>query len=346
MAAGDKNAATQTGGIEPVRHFVFILIPDFTLMAFSSAVEPLRMANRVLKKEAYSWSVVTLDGQPVKASNGLSVVPDGSLADLKTGRLGFHRPDMVLVCSGVTVERLSSADLFGYLRRLHGQGVPIGGMCTSAWLLARAGLLEDRRCAIHWETLPSFAETFPDVEVQADLFEVEDNIYTCAGGTAAIDMMLHLVGEQLGPAVAERVSEQCIIDRVRKPQDRQRLPLNARVGVHNSKLLAMIELMESHLAEPLTLAQIADKTGLSRRHVERLFRQLLGRSPARYYLDLRLDRARHLLLQSDMSIVEVAIACGFVSASHFSKCYRELYGRSPQADRRQAGGSTAPDLIS
>ena len=150
--------------------------------------------------------------------------------------------------------------------------------------------------------------------------------------------MLKLIGEDFDESLINRVCEQLLTDRVRSPSDRQRLPLRARLGVQNSKVLTIIELMEANLAEPLSLVQIAENVGLSRRQIERLFRQEMGRSPARYYLEIRLDRARHLLIQSSLPVVEVAVACGFVSASHFSKCYRELYARSPQqerADRKQ-----------
>jgi transcriptional regulator GlxA family with amidase domain len=173
------------------------------------------------------------------------------------------------------------------------------------------------------------------VEVYADLFEVDSNIYTCAGGTASLDMMLSLIGEDFGENLVNRVCEQQLTDRVRSPNDRQRLPLRARLGVQNSKVLSIIELMEGNLSEPLSLLDIADAADLSRRQVERLFRQEMGRSPARYYLEIRLDRARHLLVQSAMPVVEVAVACGFVSASHFSKCYREIYNRTPQQERAE-----------
>ncbi|MNY17211.1 HTH-type transcriptional regulator CdhR [compost metagenome] len=173
------------------------------------------------------------------------------------------------------------------------------------------------------------------MEVYADLFEVDSNIYTCAGGTASLDMMLSLIGQDFGENLVNRVCEQQLTDRVRSPNDRQRLPLRARLGVQNSKVLSIIELMEGNLAEPLSLLDIADAADLSRRQVERLFRQEMGRSPARYYLEIRLDRARHLLVQSAMPVVEVAVACGFVSASHFSKCYREIYNRTPQQERAE-----------
>lgn len=246
---------------------------------------------------------------------------------------GQDRPSMVIVCSGLNVEKYSQRTVFAWLREEYNRGVAIGGLCTGAHVLAQAGLLSGRRCAIHWENLPGFSETFPKVNVYADLFEVDGNIYTCAGGTAALDMMLKLIGDDFDDNLVNRVCEQVLTDRVRSPTDRQRLPLRARLGVQNSKILTIIELMEAHLAEPLSLIEIADHVGLSRRQIERLFRQEMGRSPARYYLEIRLDRARHLLIQSTLPVVEVAVACGFVSASHFSKCYRELYARSPQQER-------------
>ncbi len=211
----------------------------------------------------------------------------------------------------------------------------VGGLCTGAHILAAAGLLSGKRCAIHWENLPGFSEAFPKAEVYADLFEFDSNIYTCAGGTASLDMMLKLIGDDFDANLVNKICEQALTDRVRSPQDRQRLPLRARLGIQNSKVLTIIEMMEANLSEPQALINVAHMIGLSRRQVERLFRQEMGRSPARYYLEIRLDRARHLLLQSAMPVVEIAVACGFVSASHFSKCYRELYGRSPQQERAE-----------
>ncbi|MBI1619159.1 GlxA family transcriptional regulator [Aquamicrobium sp. cd-1] len=321
------------------RSIVFFLTPEFTMIAFATALEPLRSANRMLGYEAYRWRLASVDGQPVRASNGVECGVDTSLEEERRRMSGEGRPSMVIVCSGLNVENYRQKSVYAWLREEYNRGVAIGGLCTGAHILAQAGLLSGKRCAIHWENLPGFAEAFPKVNVYADLFEVDGNIYTCAGGTAALDMMLKLIGEDFDDNLVNRVCEQVLTDRVRSPSDRQRLPLRARLGVQNSKVLTIIELMEANLAEPLSLLEIADHVGLSRRQIERLFRQEMGRSPARYYLEIRLDRARHLLIQSTMPVVEVAVACGFVSASHFSKCYRELYARSPQqerADRRLA----------
>lgn len=329
LREGLVNAAKQ-----PVkRSLVFFLVPDFTMIAFATALDPLRSANRMLGYEAYRWRLASIDGKPVRASNYVECSVDTSLEEERRKMSGPDRPSMVVVCSGLHVETYSNKSAFAWLREEYNRGVAIGGLCTGAHILAAAGLLSNKRCAIHWENLPGFAEAFPKSNVFADLFEVDQNIYTCAGGTAALDMMLKLIGDDFDENLVNRVCEQVLTDRVRSPTDRQRLPLRARLGVQNSKVLTIIELMEANLAEPLSLVEIADHVGLSRRQIERLFRTEMGRSPARYYLEIRLDRARHLLIQSSMPVVEVAVACGFVSASHFSKCYRELYARSPQQER-------------
>jgi transcriptional regulator GlxA family with amidase domain len=315
------------------RSLVFFLVKDFTMVAFATALEPLRIANRMLGYEAYQWRLASVDGKPVAASNGVLCAVNTSLDEERRKMSGQDRPSMVVVCSGINVENSGSKTIYAWLREEYHRGVAIGGLCTGAYILAAAGLLSNKRCAIHWENLPGFSEAFPKANVFADLFEVDQNIYTCAGGTAALDLMLKLIGDDFDDNVVNRVCEQVLTDRVRSPTDRQRLPLRARLGVQNSKVLTIIELMEANLSEPLSLIEIADHVGLSRRQIERLFRQEMGRSPARYYLEIRLDRARHLLIQSSLPVVEVAVACGFVSASHFSKFYRELYARSPQQER-------------
>ena len=315
------------------RSFVFYLVEDFSLIAFATAIEALRLANRMLAYSSYSWRLASMDGASVRASNGVEVSVDTSLEEERRLLSGPDRPSMVFICSGVNVERHDNKAIHGWIREEHKRGVAVGGLCTGAHILASAGLLNNRRCAIHWENLPGFQEKFPSANVFADLFETDGNVYTCAGGTAALDMMLSLIGEDHEESLINAICEQALTDRVRGPQDRQRRPLRARLGVQNTRVLSIIEMMEANLSEPLTLIEVADAAGLSRRQIERLFRGQMGRSPARYYLEIRLDRARHLLLQSNLPVVEVAVACGFVSASHFSKCYRELYGRSPLQER-------------
>lgn len=317
------------------RTIVFYLVPEFSMIAFATAIEPLRLANRILGTDVYEWRLCSLDGEPVVASNHTEINVDSSLAQERARLSRSDRPSMLILCSGVNVENHVNKTLSAYLRENKKAGVGVGALCTAAYLLAAANMLQNKRCAVHWEILPAFSEKFPDTEVFADLFEFQDGIYTCAGGTASLDMMLHLIEEDHGNELINKICEQALTDRVRNPQDRQRLPLRARLGVQNPKVLNIIEFMESNISEPLSLVEIAHYSGLSRRQIERLFQQHLGRSPAKYYLEIRLERARHLIKQSTMPVVEIAIACGFVSASHFSKCYRELYSKSPVQERSQ-----------
>lgn len=317
------------------RLFVFYLVPDFSMIAFATAIEVLRLANRMIGAKDYGWRLASQNGEPVCASNGVEVTVNTSIVEERKLLSGKDKPSVVFICSGVNVERYDSKSVEGWVREEYQRGVSVGGLCTGAHVLAKAGLLNGKRCAIHWENLPGFQEAFPKADVYADLFEIDGNVYTCAGGTAALDMMLSLVSQHHDEHLVNAICEQALTDRVRGPHDRQRLPLRARLGVQNARILSIIEMMEANLSEPLALIEIADHAGLSRRQIERLFRHHMGRSPARYYLEIRLDRARHLLLQSSLPVVEVAVACGFVSASHFSKCYRELYGRSPQQERAE-----------
>ena len=328
---------------ERSRLVTFYLVENFSMMAFTSAIEPLRLANRQVGKDLYRWRLVSAEQHSVTASNGVGITTDSTLEEEKRRPISFdEKSKLVLVCAGVNVSQYVSKPLKSWLRDLHVHGVTIGGLCTGAWILASADLLNNRRCAIHWENLPGFSEAFPKAEVYADLFEFDGNVYSCAGGAAALDMMLHIIADDHGDELANQVSEQCLVDRIRNSQDRQRLPLRARLGINNSRLIYIIELMEANIAQTIPLTDIADSIGLSRRQIERLFAKNLGRSPSRYYLEIRLERARHLLIQTDLPIVEVAVACGFVSASHFSKCYRELYGRSPQMERSNRDSLVEP----
>lgn len=315
----------------PPQRFAFVLIPNFSMIAFTSAIEALRIANRMAGRTLYSWQIVSKQSGLVSASNGCRVMTDQSLADVNVGP-GQNQPT-IIICTGLGAERIADRELFAWLRRADRSGAVLGALCTGAHLLARAGLLDGHRCTIHWENLPGFMEEFPGVDVSADLFEVDRNRLTCSGGTAALDLMLHLIARDHGQEVAVKVSEQCLLDRIRQPHDHQRMPYRVRLGIHHAKLINAIEMMESNVEEPLDQEMLARYVGLSRRQLERLFRKHLGRTPAQYYLELRLERARHLLYQTTMPIMNVAFACGFVSASHFSTCYRQMYGKTPRAER-------------
>jgi transcriptional regulator GlxA family with amidase domain len=306
----------------------FFLVPKFSMMAFASAIEPLRSANRLAGTELYRWTLYSRDGQPVTASNGIAVMPHALIR--KSGRL-----PMVIVCSGLDVEEFDDRAVFAWLRKLATDGSDIGALSNGAHILARAGLLEGRKCALHWENVASFTELFPNVTVTDDIFVVDGNRFTCSGGTAALDMMLNMIKAQHGHDLAAAVSEQFIHGPIRDQHDRQRTELRTRLGVAHPKLLAAIAAMESNLGTPLARSTIAKQVKLSARQLERLFRNYLDCTPTHYYLEVRLSRARQLLLQTSESILNVALGCGFVSASHFSKCFRARYGMTPREARRR-----------
>ncbi len=316
-------------GSQPRRlpqRLAFVLVPRFSMIAFTGAVESLRLANRAAGKQLYDWKLYSVDGKPVTCSNGIALHPNAPI-DL------VNEADAVVVCSGIDVQLFDDKRLASWLRAMDRKGADIGALCTGSHILARAGLLDGYHCTIHWENLAGFAEDFPDLEVTPELFEIDRNRFTCSGGTAAIDMMLNVISLQHGYELAAQVADQFMHERIRDRHDQQRMSLPARLGVRHPKLLSIIEIMEKNLEEPLGRGELAEHAGLSTRQLERLFRKYLNRSPARYYLELRLNRARLLLLQTNMSVIDVALACGFVSASHFSKCYRDFFGRTPRKER-------------
>ena len=307
----------------------FLLLNEFSMLAFASALEPLRAANRQTNRDLFNWVITTPDGTVAIASNGVEVRADGDLTILQECR-------MVFVCAGVNVRGNTDRNVLNLIRRLDRNGAVIGAICTGTYVMAAAGLLDGRRCTIHWENIDGLSEEFPELEITNDLFEVDGTRVTCSGGTASLDMMLNLITQAHGATLAAEISDQFIHDRIREPTDRQRMELRSRLGVSHPKLLAVVKTMEDNLEEPLAQTDIARMTNLSTRQLERLFRKYLNTTPTRYYLNLRLARARHLLRQTSMTILSVALACGFVSASHFSKCYRECYGCTPRAERAPA----------
>jgi AraC family transcriptional regulator, glycine betaine-responsive activator len=228
-----------------------------------------------------------------------------------------------------------SPGLLTALRRLADRRVPLGALCTGGYALARAGLLDNFRATIHWENLSALREEFPRVRISDQLFTIDRDRYTCSGGTAPLDLMLNLIQLKLGPRISQLVSEQFIVDRVRKDTDRQYVPLRAQIGVSHRGLIRVAQLMEENIEKPLSLEKIAKATGLSRRQIERLFKRDLKCVPKRYYLEIRLRRARELLLQTAMPIMDITAACGFQSPPHFSKCYRHQFGHPPSAERKQ-----------
>jgi transcriptional regulator GlxA family with amidase domain len=311
---------------DAARRFVFVLMDQFTLLSFAAAVESLRIANRMADKTLYEWQIVGEGGETITASAGIEFKLDGDLPELR-------RDDTLVLVGGGSVKAATSRRLLNWLRREARKGLMVGGLCTAAYPMARAGLLDGKRATIHWENQDSFAEEFEEVSLTKSVFVVDGNRMTTAGGTSSVDLMLKLVADHHGEELANAVADQLIYSSIRTDQDTQRLSVPTRIGVRHPKLSQVIQMMEANIEEPISPSVLAREVGMSTRQLERLFRRYLNRSPKRYYMELRLSKARNLLMQTDMSVINVALACGFASPSHFSKCYRAHYNTTPYRER-------------
>ena len=303
--------------------FAFLTLPRFSMIAVANAVEVLRMANRVCGTEEYSWEIVSQDGAPVPASNGVALHPTVAV-DAMT------RPSLLFACGGVDIREAVDPRTTAALRRLAREGVPLGGLCTGSFALAAAGLLRGRRCAIHWENLAPSQEEFPDIDIVRDLYAVDRDRITCTGGIAPLSLMLAIVEARLGPTHAGAIQAQFMLERASAGAE----PQQSRLGhPGHHKLEQAVRAIEGALDTPLQAATVARAVGLSSRQLERLFRRYLGQTPAAYAAGLRLDRARSLLRETAMPVTSVASACGYVTPSRFSAAYRGRFGCAPRDDR-------------
>jgi len=282
-----KKSETTLNAASPV-HIGFLMLPEYTLSTFANAVAVLRMANRQSGRELYRWSTLTLYGQPVSSSSNIELVFDGTVDTVAP-------IDIFMVCGGYSIEKHCTTELLSTLRAFAKEKVPLGALCTGTFALAAAGLLEGYRCTIHWENLPSLREKFPRLLISSSLFVIDRDRYTCSGGISSIDLMLNLVSKIHGHALVQEISEQFTCERVRTEEDVQRMPLRYLVGANQPKLVDAVALMEANIEEPLSLDDVAAYVGISRRQLERLFDKYLHCAPSRYYLELRLYRARLLL---------------------------------------------------
>lgn len=306
----------------PTRGYAFILVPGFTFLAFASAVEPLRIANQLSQAPLYRWRLMSTDGQAVASSSGIPVGVDGRIAAL-------DRDTRLFVCAGNPAMAAAAPEVVSAVKRHSRFGGRVGGICTGAVALARAGLLQGRRFTLHWENQPGFMETFPDLTPTSSRFESDHGLMTCGGGAAATDMMIAVIAADFGADFAAMVSDMCLRTVLPGVEPSQRSSMAALMSSRNPVLIATVGLMNRHIDLPLSMAQLAEAAGYSRRHLERLFRDATGQSPGAFYRGLRLDRGRNLLATTDLTLIEIATACGFDSVSHFSKSFRARFGLAP-----------------
>jgi transcriptional regulator GlxA family with amidase domain len=326
-AAADEGAVIDQ---YPEKVVGFLIVPNFTTIGFASAVETFRMANLAARRPMFRTLVIAADMEPVCASNGMRILPDFCINTVpKLDMLFVVGPNPIV--SGASIR-----PLLNWLRRLAHEQVPLGGICTGSHFLARANLLTGYRCTIHWEDIEALKERFPGIIISNQLFELDRDRYTSSGGVASMDMVLQLISREPGGRdIAAHAAELLLCDRVRGAQERQRVPLRQQLGTSQPKLSQVVAIMEANLEEPMSLEELAGLNHISVRQLERLFHKHLQRRPSQYYLELRLSRARQLLLHSESQVRDIALACGFVSPAHFSKCYSRLFGRSPMGERKQ-----------
>jgi len=311
----------------PPKDFYFLLVPRLTLLAFSAALEPLRIANQVAGKELYRWYLMTEDGAPVRCSCGVMLTPDSALLDLPRGARAF-------VCAGVEPADQVTPKVAAWVSRQTAFGGRVGGICTGAFALARAGLLKNRRFTLHWENQPAFMERYIGLTPTGRLFEDDKGLLTCGGGSAATDMMLSLIEADHGREMAAIVADMCIHQRSSSPDTAQRTAHSRALSSRNPHLLSAIQFMSETLEAPVDCDEVAAQSGISRRQLERLFRRYVGQSPAQFYMDLRVSRAHALLNETSMNVAEIAAATGFASSSQLSSRFRKRFGLSPGAYRK------------
>ena len=308
------------------RDVVLLLFERFPLIPFSCLVDCMRTANRFTADHAYRWHLVSPDGQNVCSSSGVQVTVEGPLEDVAAC-------DRILLVATNETQYFADEQTFRNLWTLDRRGALLGSASSGSFVLARAGLLDGYRCTIHWENLPVFRELYPHLEITSNIYEIDRSRGTCSGGTAALDMMLKLVEQDCGHEMARRISQIYQHDRLRTPDDRQRMENRYDLIRLSPKLAEAIDLMQNNIEDPLTPQEVASHVDVSLRQLERLFRKYRDTTPQKYYLKLRLENARQLLLYTSWSGLDVAIASGFSSHSHFIKSYRDVYGRTPREER-------------
>lgn len=307
-------------------HIRFFLVEEFTHLAFSCAVEPLRIANLLTGRALYSWSPAAAGGARATCSNGAVTLAQHGMEPTPRG-------SRLLILSGINVEAHIDAALIAYIRRERARGTRIGGLCSGALVLARAGLLDGEPAAVHWAFHDAFEERFPKVELRRSVFAADGRYPTASGGTAAADLMLHLIAKDHGEELAAAIADQMVYASVRDGDAAQRVSVQARHGVRNAHIADAVRLMNEHIEDPLSPVEIARRLGISTRQLERLFRNHLKVSPKRYAMTLRLEKARNLILQTELPIAEISLICGFKTTSHFSRAYRAHFARSPTMAR-------------
>lgn len=305
-----------------------LLLDGFNSLATNAFVDPFRCANYLSSTRFYDWTFLGFDSETAMASNGIAV---SQLAPVRTLKSDF---DLLVISTSWNVERFRQPALLNWLRGQAKKGVTLCGIDTGSFVLGFAGLLKSRNAAVHYEHIAAFRETFPDTNMGEDLFVIDGDRLTSCGGSAASDLALEILRLQQGIDIANAAARYIFHERLRSGQEGQLPERSEPIGyAAPKKLREAIVLMERNLEHLLTIGDVAGLVDLSQRQLERLFKTHTGVSPVRYYLDVRLDRARGLVTQTELPIVDIAVACGFTSNAQFSRAYKSRFGLAANRDR-------------
>lgn len=310
-----------------VQKIGFLLVPNFALMSYASAVEPLRAANLIAGIDLYEAVPLSAGGEAVASSSGLSVACAGLSA------AGQHCHTIFVCAGGEPRDWIAAEAAHATLRRLARQGVRIGGISSGAYVLAMAGLLNNRDFTIHWEHAGVLKEAFPHLSPRQARYIIDGDRVTCAGGIAPLDMMHAMIAERMGTHFARRVSDWYLHTAVAEPGAPQRASAPERFGTYHPALLTVLEKMEATIEQPLGRAEMAKLAGVGIRHLHRLFAENYRTGFLETYRNIRLDHARRLLEQSPLSVAEIGFATGFSSAGHFSRAFKARFGETPRLFR-------------
>ncbi|MER8544004.1 GlxA family transcriptional regulator [Mesorhizobium sp. M1334] len=320
-----------------------LVLPGFSHLALHAFLEPFRIANTVSRLPLFRWRIAGLDARSVVGANGLSIAVDTTIAKQDAGSQK-RKLDHLAVVSGEPVEHQLTPQLNAFLRITARHGVPVTAIGTATWLLAQTGLLGAARCTIHWSRLPAFSEVFTQPRIRDSLFIKDGQFSTCAGELAAFDLAVDLIAGHAGAFIAQEVCRHAIVEGQRSGSHRQTGPSGLAFAGVSDKLRMAIRIMEENIECPLAMSEIAQRAGVSRRQLERLFSEQVGLPPLRQYLRIRVDHARRLIEGTRLPIIDVAMACGFISPSHFAKCFRDFNSMSPQQCRSMVPAWVGPGL--
>ncbi|MER8428429.1 GlxA family transcriptional regulator [Mesorhizobium sp. M1403] len=322
---------------------VVLVLPGFSNLALHAFIEPFRIANTVTRLKLFTWRIAGLDRRPVEGASGISVAVDVTIDELNTCS-GHRGPNHLVIVAGEPVGRRLSPQFNNFLRIIARRGVPISALGTATWLLAQTGLLAGARCTIHWSRLAAFSEVFSQPQIRDSLFVKDGQFSTCAGELASFDLAVDMIANHVGAFTAQEVCRHVTVEGQRSGTNRQTGPTGLAFAGVSDKLLMAMRIMEENVEYPLTMSEVAERSGVSRRQLERLFAAHVHVPPVRHYLRVRVDHAKRLIEGTSMPIIDIAIACGFLSPSHFAKCFRVFNGISPQQCRATVPAWVGPGL--